>query len=155
MAMAIPIMMMVGAVMSAVGAIQQGQAAKDAADYNAKIASQNAQISLQNAADQQHQADREAYLRMGSIRASQGASGGTANEGSVLDVLGDVAGQNELERQQIAYRGELAARGYTNDATLDTFAGETQQKASYWKAGSELLGGATKAYSSAGSLNRA
>ncbi len=154
MAMAIPFIMAAGAVMSAIGAIQQGQAAKKAADYNSAIATQNSAIARQNAADKAHQADRETYLRLGSIRANQGASGGAAGEGSVLDVIGDVAAQSELEKQHIIYQGELQARGFQNESTLDTFAGETQQNTSYWKAGGELLSGASKTYSAYKALNR-
>ena len=131
-----------GTAMSVIGALQQGSAAKSASDYNAQIATQNAGIARQNAADRARQADRETYLRLGSIRANQGAAGGAAGEGSVLDVIGDVAAQSELEKQQILYQGELQARGFTNDATLETFSGETKQSSGYWKAGSELLGGA-------------
>ena len=140
---ALPYLMIAGSVMSAIGAMQQGQAAKSAADYNATIATQNAAIARRNAADKATQADRETYLRLGQIRANQGASGGNAGEGSVLDVIGDVAAQSELERQQIIYQGELQARGFQNDATLETFSGDTKQNASYWKAGSELLSGAS------------
>ena len=61
----------------------------------------------------------------------------------MLDVIGDVAAQSELEKQQFIYQGELQARGFQNDATLETFSGETKQTGSYWKAGSELLSGAS------------
>ena len=142
MAAALPFLMAAGSVMSAIGALQQGEAAKSAADYNATIATQNAAIARQNAADKARQADRETYLRLGQIRANQGASGGNSGEGSVLDVIGDVAAQSELEKQQILYQGELQARGFTNDATLETFSGEAKQSSGYWKAGSELLSGA-------------
>lgn len=154
MAAALPILMIAGSVMSAVGAMQQGAAAKSAADYNATINTQNAMIARQNAADQARQADRETYLRLGQIRANQGAAGGAADEGSVLDVIGDVAAQSELERQQIIYRGELQARGFENNATLETFSGETKQTSSYWKAGSELLSGAYNYSSGSAKLTR-
>jgi hypothetical protein len=145
MAAAIPFIMMAGAAISAIGAIKQGQAAKAAADFNATVNQQNAGIARQEARDLAQQHDRETYQRLGAIRAAQGHAGGT-NEGSVLDVLADTASQSELERQQIMYRGELKARGYLNTATLDTFQGETAKDASYMKAGSELLGGASRAY---------
>lgn len=154
MAAALPFLMIAGSVMSAVGALQQGQAAKSAAEYNATISTQNAGIARQNAADKARQADRETYLRLGSIRANQGASGGASGEGSVLDVIGDVAAQSELERQQIVYQGELQARGFTNDATLETFSGETKQSTSYWKAGSELLSGGSNYNSASNRLTR-
>ena len=142
MAAALPFLQIAGAVMSAVGALQQGSASKSASDYNVTIANQNAAIARQNARDKATQADRETYLRLGQIRANQGASGGNSGEGSVLDVIGDVAAQSELEKQQIIYQGELQARGFQNDATLETFSGEAKQSSSYWKAGSELLSGA-------------
>jgi hypothetical protein len=70
-----------------------------------------------------------------------------ANEGSVLDVLGDTAAQGELEKQNILYQGEQRARGFNNTAALDTFSGKQAQRSSYMKAGSELLsGGANAAY---------
>lgn len=154
MAAAIPFIQAAGAVISAIGALRQGEAASNAAQYNATISDQNAQIARQSAADQAAQADRETYLRLGAIRAAQGASGGAAGEGSVLDVIGDVAAQSELEKQHIIYRGELAARGHTNTASLDRYSGESTRSASYLKAGSELLSGGAKAYQSYDALDK-
>ncbi len=146
MAAAIPYIMAAGAVISAVGAIRQGQAQKAAADYNAQIAEQNAQIARSQALDAERVQQRETYMRLGAIRAAQGHAGGAAGEGSVLDVLGDVAAQSERERQQVIYEGELRARGFTNTATLDRYSGEQAVTSSYFKAGSELLGGSSSAY---------
>jgi hypothetical protein len=111
-------MMVVAAAVSAYSAYSQGQAAKKAGEFNAKVAQQNAEISRAQAAAQAQQTQRETFLRLGAIRAAQGASGGTM-EGSALDVLGDVATQGELQRQQDIYRGEMQARGYNNTASLD------------------------------------
>lgn len=154
MAVAIPFVVAASAAISAIGAIQQGKAAKAAADYNATINLQNAEIARSNAQAQAGQIDRENYLRLGAIRAAAGKSGGASSEGSVLDVLGDVAAQGELEKQQAIYQGELGARGYTNTATLDTFSGKSAQTSSYYKAGAELLGGGASAYSTYSKLNR-
>lgn len=154
MAAAVPFIIGASAVVSAIGAIQQGKAAKDAANYNAAIAEQNAAISRSNAAAEAGQIDRENYLRLGAIRAAQGHTGGVSGEGSVLDVLGDVAAQGELEKQQALYQGELAARGYSNTAALDRFSGKAAQRASYFKAGSELLAGGAQAYGASQRLTR-
>ena len=105
------------------------------------------QMTRQQALDAERQQKRETYLRLGAIRAAQGHAGGAAGEGSVLDVLGDVAAQSELERQQVLYEGELKARGFSNTATLDRYSGAAAQTGSYFKAGSELLGGAGSSYS--------
>lgn len=153
MAAAMPFVMAAGAAMSAVGAIQQGKAAKAAAEFNATISRQNAQITREQTVQAVRQADREQYLRMGAIRAAQGASGGKA-EGSVLDILADTAAQGELERQDIIYRGALAERGHLNTATLDEFSGKNAERASYLQAGSELLQGAGNAYAMSGKLKR-
>lgn len=138
----VPVMMAIAAVVSAVGAIQQGQAAKKAANFNATVNLQNAQIAQSNAEAAAKQHERETYLRLGSIHANQGKAGGAAGEGSVLDVLGDVAAQRELERQNIFYNAQLQARGFQNTAALDTFSGKQAQTASYFKAGSSLLSAA-------------
>ncbi len=150
MAFAIPALMIASAAIAAYGAIQQGQANKAAAKYNAAVNEQNAVLSRQEANDAAMQADRERYMRLGSIRAAAGKSGVQA-QGSVLDVIGDAASQSELQRQQIIYRGELKARGYNNTATLDEFSGSQAQTAGYLKAGSALLSGAS---TYAGNLKR-
>jgi hypothetical protein len=151
MAAALPYLMAASAVISAVGAMQQGQAAKSAADYNATINAQNADVARQNASDQAHQQERDTFLRLGAIRAAQGHSGGDSGQGSVLDVLGDVAAQSELDKQYTLYQGEQQARGYTNTAQLDTFSGQNAETTGYLKAGSELLGSSSK-YAYADSL---
>lgn len=161
MPMAIPIIMVVGAAVAAYGAYQQGQAQKKAANFNAKVAEQNATISRKDAAMQQQQHDRETYLRMGALKANAAASGGSAGQGSALDVLGDVAGQSALERQMIGYRGEMAARGYGNTASLEKFSGKEAAKAGTISAGATLLqgigsaAGAMPAGGAGGSLARA
>ena len=138
----IPIIKAVGAVVSAVGAIRQGQAAGAAAEYNAQINQQNAVIAQQDAAARAGQQERENYLRLGAIRASQGKSGGVAGAGSVLDVLADTAAQGELEVQNILYQGDLRARGFENTATLDEYNADNSRTSGYLKAGTELLSGA-------------
>lgn len=146
MAAVLPFIQVAGAIVSAVGAIRQGQAAKAAANYNADIADQNAQVARDQTALAEQQQRRETLMRLGSVRAAQGHAGGDAGAGSVLDILGDVAAQSELERQQVVYEGELKARGYTNTANLDRLSGKTAQRAGYLKAGTELLGGGVDAY---------
>lgn len=149
----IPYIVAASAVVSAVSSIQQGKAAKAAADYNATISLQNAEISRSNARAEAGQISRENYLRLGAIRAAAGRNGGVSGEGSVLDVLGDVAAQGELEKQQALYQGELGARGYTNTATLDRIQGKSAQRAGYLKAGTDLLSGGASAYGTYKRLN--
>lgn len=143
MAAAIPFMMIAGAVMSAMSSMSQASAAKDAADRNAVIQTQNAGIATQNAADQNVQNQRDNYMRLGAIRANAGKNGGTGDSGNVLDILGDVGAQGELEKQYTTYQGQLQARGYTNTSSLDTAQGQNAQTSGYLKAGTELFKGAS------------
>lgn len=145
-------MMAASAAVAAYSAIQQGKAADAAGEYNRVISDQNAAIARSDALAQAEQVKRENYMRLGSIRAAQGKSGGVAGEGSVLDVLGDTAAQGELERQNVIYQGEQRARGFVNTGQLEQFKGDTARETSYYKAGSELLGGAANSYSSYNSM---
>jgi len=154
MAAAVPYLVAASAVVSAVSAIRQGNAADAAAQFNARVAEQNAEASRAQARQQAQQIDRENYMRLGAIRAAQGKSGGEAGQGSVLDVLGDVAAQGELEKQNAIYGGEMAARGYTNTANLERTSGGTALMGGYMKAGSELLSGGFNSYTAYNKLNR-
>jgi hypothetical protein len=153
MAVAVPIIMAVTAVVGTAIAVQQAQAASKANKRNAQIMEQNAVIARNDAAVQAQQIERQNILRLGAIRTAQGKAGGEASEGSVLDVLGDVAAQGELEKQNAIYQGELRARGFSNTASLDNMAADTAKTSGYLKAGSELLGGAAQAYGSYNKLN--
>lgn len=145
-AAAAPYLAAAGAAVSAIGAIQQGQSARAAARYNAKMAEDQAAQDRYEASVQAQQKARETYQRLGAIRAAQGKSGGAADAGSVLDVIGDVASQGELERQWILRGGEISATGRENTARLDRMQGRAAVTGSYLKAGSELLSGTSNAY---------
>jgi hypothetical protein len=148
MAVAIPFIVAAAAVVGAGAAIQQGETAKAAANYNVKVNQQNAQLAKQEAEDLAQQKNRETFMRLGSIKAAQGKSGGSGSAGNVLDVLGDAAAQSEL------YRGAIGERQFNNSAGLDAFTGNQAQSASYLKAGSELLSGAGNYYKADSSLNK-
>jgi hypothetical protein len=154
MAVAIPFIVAAAAVVGAGAAIQQGETAKAAANYNVKVNQQNAQLAKQEAEDLAQQKNRETFMRLGSIKAAQGKSGGSGSAGSVLDVLGDAAAQSELDKQYTLYRGAIGERQFTNTAGLDAFTGNQAQSASYLKAGSELLSGAGNYYKADSSLNK-
>jgi len=146
MAVVIPFVMYAAAGLAAYGAIKQGQAQQAAATFTAITSLQEGQMARSEALLRAQQTQRETALRLGAIRAQQGARGGT-NEGSVLDVIADTARQGELERQFQLWKGEAAAAGAKNTASLDFAQGENAVQSSYISAGSELLGGGSKAYS--------
>jgi len=150
----IPYLTAASAGISAYSAIKQGKAAEAASEYNAEIQQQNAAFAREEADEFVRIADRETYLRLGAIRAAQGASGGTANEGSVFDVLADTAAESERERQYIIRSGEMKARGFESTAGLSLMEGRSARSAGYLRAGSELLSGTASAYAQRGRLSR-
>jgi hypothetical protein len=131
------------AALSAAGAIAQGNAAKSAANYNAAAARQNADIARANAAADAAKQERQGLLLAGRQRAAVGASGITP-EGSPLEVMADSALESELDALTTRYRGELQARSYGQDATLQDMRGSSAQTAGYIGAGTDLLTGAGK-----------
>jgi hypothetical protein len=128
---------------SAASSIAQGNAAKSAANYNAAVARQNADIARANAAADAAKQERQGRLLAGRQRAAIGASGITA-EGSPLEVMADSALESELDALTTRYRGELQARSYGQDATLQGMRGDAAQQAGYIGAGTSLLLGASK-----------
>lgn len=95
------------AAVSAAGMLYGAYASYQAGKAQQQIGRQNAAIELQLSRDQATQADRDAFMRMGEMRAAAGASGGTA--GSFADIFGDAAAQNKLQQQTILYAGEVNA----------------------------------------------
>lgn len=151
---AMPFLMFASAGVSAMSQVRQGKAAEASAQFNAQVAEQNAQVARAEAVEFARMQDRETYLRLGSIRAAQGASGGSAAEGSVLDYLADVTAESERERVNILWAGELKARGYDNTALLDRLEGRSARSTSYLRAGSDLLSGISSGILAGSRLDR-
>lgn len=138
----LPLLGAAGAVASSLGALREGKAAEQAGKFNARVAEENAQVAMQLARQEATQIERDNTLRLGAIRAQAGATGVTFS-GSVIDLIGDVAAQGELQRQNAIFRGTLEARGFTITAQQQRAAGKAARKASFFKAAGALLGGAS------------
>jgi|GEM_PF-2843663 len=121
------------AVVGAVSSISGGMAANKQAKYNATIARQQAQADADKFA-------RESRFRQGRARANI-AGAGIELEGSPLDILESNALYQEVDRQSILQGGEAKARAMT-------YEGKAAQTAGFIGAGTSLLSGAGKAYSS-------
>ena len=115
----------VGGVVSAISSMRQAAAQKDAAEFNAAVNRNNAIAARQQAEADAKEQERDKRLRAGANRASLGGSG-VSIEGSPLDVLGDIAAEEELDRLKIVHNGELRATGFENNAQLDTMRAKSQ-----------------------------
>ena len=145
------------AVMGAVGSIQQGKAASSAASYQAQVAHNNAQIAQQNAEYASQAGETAAQAQgfkarqaLGSIAASQSASGLSFDSPSLVDVREGAANVLRLDTQNVAQNAALRARAYQTQATgFEADAGLQDKKASdattagYMGAAGSLLSGAS------------
>ena len=135
----------VSTVVSVAGALSGAKAQSNADKYNAAVARNNATIANDQAQAQLRQQQLDAYRKLGSVKASYGASGVTP-DGSPEDVLADSLMQAELDANTIVYNGKLKAAGYTNSANLSESSAKNATKAGYVNAASSALLGATKTY---------
>jgi hypothetical protein len=116
----------IGAVM-AVGAIKQAQAASEnskaqaaALDFNARVSEQQASSALSESVSAQMAQRRRARELMGRSRAAA-AQSGVGFGGSTADILEQSETLAELDALNIAYEGQMKARGFVTQSTLDTF----------------------------------
>lgn len=145
-----------GGVTGAVGAVQQGQAQASAAEYNAQLSNRNAAVAKENANIAGQAGSEQAYIQsqktraeVGSIKASQAASGIDVNSGSALDVRTSARELGELDALTVRSNATKEAYGYVNQAAnfksqanLDEFEAKNDKTASYISGASTLLGAA-------------
>ncbi len=147
--MATAVLLVASAALTAYSSVKQGQAADQAAKHNAKISHQNAAIAKKQAAREARQIRKSNYSREASLLAKGGASGTKVNTGSLLDVLASTHSEGEIEANEATYQGELDARAYRNNASLELFKGKSAKQAGYINAGASLAGSAA-GFNSAG-----
>ena len=138
----VEVALIAGAVVSAAGAISAGQAQKSAAKYNAALAEEEGRAARAKAAfDEDRHRDQVERLQS-SARALLGGRG-IDIEGSPLLALADNAMEGELDALAIRYGGDVAEMRARAEAASQRFSGKQAVTASYFKAGSSLLTGAT------------
>lgn len=123
----------------ALGSIAQGNAQAEANEYNAQISEQNAQYARQEAEAEAIRTRRENQRRVGQASATYGKAGVVLNEGSPLDVLGDISAEGELDAMIQEYKGERQGRYYESEAEINRQKAKSARSAGVWNAGSSLL----------------
>ena len=134
----------ISAVAGALGSIGEANAKADANEYNAKIADQNAQYARQEGEAEAERTRRENQRRVGAASANYGKAGVVIDQGSPLEVLGDVAREGELDALIQSYKGERGGRYQDSQATIFRTRAEDSRSAGYFNAGSSLLTAASK-----------
>jgi len=153
--------------MSVMGSIQQGKAASAQANYQAQVAENNAATSRLQAADaiergkiEEGQHRKQVSRMIGQQRAGIAGSGFELGDETSQDILGDTASMGELDAltirnnaQREAWGFEVQGQNATAEAGLSRMRGASAKTASYWQAGGDLLGGATK-FATMGATNK-
>jgi hypothetical protein len=124
MAPALPVLGLAGGVFSALGTIQQGEAQKNALNYQSQVAANNAVMARQ-AADYEAKVtgQRVAVSSMkgaadiGTLKATQGASGVTVGTGSSRRVVQSATELEKLNTLTEQQKGQAKEYGYRQQAT--------------------------------------
>lgn len=137
-----------------IGAISDASSRADAYEsqaawnrYNATVQRQNADAALQQSASEQARQNRRARQVMGEQRAAT-AQSGTGFGGSNLDVLDQSATLAELDMLNVAYEGQMRARGHEIQAQGEDYSrlvnrsnARNARTAGIFSAGNSLLTG--------------
>lgn len=159
----IPMLAVASAVVGAAGSIMQGQAAGAQAKYSAQVNEQNAKLAAEQANDATIRGQEEAkkvarqYGQLGGQqRAAMGANGIDLGFGSALDVQRDTQLLKDEDLNTVYKNADRERKGYfiesanyRAEAEANRMQGKAAKTASFFEAGSTLLGG----FSQFGKLN--
>ena len=128
-----------------------GDAAAQAYQYNAAVARNNAAAAMQAAEADAKQQERENQRRMGTLRTGLIHSG-VEMSGTPLLILDEEALQGGLEKEKKLHKGRVQQANYLNEASMADWQGSQAQAAESKGAGSSLLSGFSKAFTSFGRM---
>jgi len=146
----------IGAISDANSKSQAYESQAEWNQYNAAIQRQNAGAALQQSASEQARQNRQARRVMGEQRAAV-AQSGTGFGGSNADLLDQSATLAELDMLNIAYEGQMRARGYEIQAQGEDYSRKVNRRnagnaktAGIFSAGRSLLTGFSSGYGKSG-----
>lgn len=150
-----------------IGALNQGATASanykaqaQASEYNAAASRNESQRALQESTAAQLAQRRKALQFLGTQRAAA-AQAGVGFGGSTGDIMDQSSALSELDALNLAYEGEVKAKGFTAQSDLDTYYANVYRSnarsattAGYFGAATALAAGASR-YSPGGTTPRA
>jgi hypothetical protein len=142
-----------GTLMGGSAAASAGKSQQDAAYFKAAQEEQSAQESRAAAQRTALDKDRQSRLLQSTLQANAAASGGGADDPTVVGLGQDIAGRGEYQSLMDLYTGENRARGLEDQATGSRMSGDAalaegnaKKDASYLSAAGTLIGSAGSAY---------
>lgn len=126
----------------------QGKAQQQANEFEAQQLDVNAGQEIASSQRTAIEDRRQARLAQSTIRARAAASGGGADDPTVLNLEANAAGEGEYQALTDLYEGASRARGLRMQASADRFegkqyalAGKRARSGSYFSAATSLFGG--------------
>lgn len=138
---AVAVVTAVGAGVSAYGQYQSGQAQEDMAKYNAKIQADAANNEAQAGAENARRQREENRRRLATMRTRIAGSGVNIGAGSSLDVLGEAAGELELQALDVFRDSDARQRQLKSQSVLTSFEGKQASRAGTIGATGTLISG--------------
>lgn len=139
-----------GGLLSAYGAIKGSEDQAETLDQQADIQRRNAQNALIAAKLNADKTMMQFHKIQGQDIANYGASGVSAESGSVLATLASNVESAELDKQNILYGGQIRATNFENQASIDETAADRASSAGLINAASGLFLGASRMYGGTG-----
>lgn len=131
-------------VLGAIGTIQSGRAAAAQAKFRAAQLNRQAERARAEARAGEEEIRRRRARDAGRLRARLAASGIDPGAGSPLLAQETLAADAELEALTARYRGAARASDLDASASGQRLAGRAARQASYFRAGTRLLDGASR-----------
>lgn len=117
-----------GTAISAFGQMQQGKAAQQNANYQAAQMEQQATQAKASSQRQAMEHQRQTSLVQSTLQARAAASGGGADDDTVVKLGSDIAGRGEEQALMDLYNGENTARGLDDSAAAKRVSGQAAQQ---------------------------
>lgn len=135
----------IAAGVSAYGAAAQGDAALAAGKVNAQNSEYNAEMSIQQAAEDERRFRIASRKQLGANKVAA-AGAGIQLTGSALDVLEENSRNMESDAQAIKEGGANRSRAFQREGSYSIMTSRSQSQAANTSAASNLLSGASNAY---------
>jgi len=142
-----------GTLMGGAAAADAGARGQQAQEFKAQQEEMAAQESRAGAQRAAMESRRKGTFLQSTLQARAAASGGGADDPTVLNLGGDIAARSEYDALFDMYKGENRARGLEDQAMASRLTGdalkaegEAKRTASYLSADGTIIGGAGSAY---------
>lgn len=143
-----------GTVLTAVGADQSAAAAKAEGIHRAQIAKKQGDDALAVGQRKMGEKTRQTQLLQSKILANAAASGGGADDPTVLEHMANTQELGTLDALTEFWQGDQLKRGYVDQANAAIFTGQAKASEARMKGYAGILSGVTSVADRFDSLNR-